>query len=293
MKQEKIVRLVDRPGVPSTSIFLEIHTKTGQIGERDVLVCVPGGPGNDHAIYNPPDHSMTQAFFPYVDVVLFDPRSCGRSEKTKIEYSSLDHYIDDIEAIRKYLKISREKLVILGQSYGSIAALGYAIKYSDHLKKLILINGAASSEFLKEAQENLSKMGTPEQQQLANKLWTGTFTGAPEENDAFFQVMTPLYQLTFKPGMPTPPLTYNVDVLNFGFGTFLKRFDFRPGLRKVTCKTLILWGEDDWIADPHQAKIIHQGIAGSVLKVYSHCGHLLWLDQWERFLSDVKDFLES
>ena len=49
--------------------------------------------------------------------------------------------------------------------------------------------------------------------------------------------------------MPTPPLTYNVDVLNFGFGDFLKKFDFRPALKNVNCKTLILWGADDWISD--------------------------------------------
>lgn len=293
MKREIIIKLPARKDVPRAELYCQYYSKSGKLGSRDVLLAIPGGPGNDHAIYDPPDHSMAKALFPYADILLFDPRSCGKSEITKPEYSSLEHYIDDIEAIREYFKISPDQLIILGQSYGSIASLGYATKYPNSLKKLILIGGAASSEFLEEAQKNLSKIGTTKQKELAKKLWTGTFTGDPDENDEYFQTMTPLFQLTFKPGMPTPPLTYNVDVLNFGFGHFLRKFDFRPALKKVKCKTLILWGADDWISDINQAKVIHHGIKGSTLKVYSHCSHLLWLDQWEKFLDDVTDFLIS
>lgn len=90
-----MIELLPRNDVPATSIYVEVHTRGGSFGTRDVLMCIPGGLGNDHAIYNPPDHSMTQAFLPYADVLLFDPRSCGKSEKTKPEYSTLDHYIDD------------------------------------------------------------------------------------------------------------------------------------------------------------------------------------------------------
>ncbi len=286
-----MIKLPARKNIPETSIFAEVHTKTGYLGQRDVLIFIPGGPGNDHAIYNPPEYSMAKALFPYADILLFDPRSCGKSEITKPEYSSLDHYVDDIEAIREYFKIAPDKFIVMGQSYGSIASLGYATKYPGHLKKLILIGGAASSGFFEEAKRNLKKIGTAKQQKLGEKLWTGTFTGEPDENDEFFQEMTPLYQLTFKPGMPTPPLTYNVDILNFGFGHFLRKFDFRPVLKNISCKTLILWGADDWICDKNQAKILHQGIKGSSLKIYSHCSHLLWLDHREKFLANENSLL--
>lgn len=292
MQKEMMIELPARENVPSTSIFTIVQTKGESLGQRDVIIFVPGGPGNDHAIYNPPDHSMAKILFPYADLVLFDPRSCGKSEHTKTEYSSLDHYMDDIEAIREYFKIPPDKLIILGQSYGSIASLGYATKYPNSLKKLILIGGAASYEFLEEARRNLDKIGSPRQKELGKKIWTGTFTGEPDENDEFFQAMTPLYQLSFKPGMPTPPLTYNVDVLNFGFSDFLRKFDFRPSLKNIKCKTLILWGADDWISDKHQGKIIHEGIKNSTLKIYTDCSHLVWLDQWEKFEKDITDFVK-
>lgn len=291
MKQEIMIKLPVRQDVPGVNLYCQYYSKSERLGTRDLMFMIPGGPGNDHAIYDTPQHSIAKALFPYVDILLFDPRSCGKSEITSPKYSSLDHYIDDIEAIREYFKISPDQLIIFGQSYGSIASLGYATKYPNSLNKLILVGGAASSEFLEEAKANLSKIGTAQQKELAKKLWTGTFTGELDENDQFFQTMTPLYQLTFKPGMPTPPLTYNVDILNFGFGDFLRKFDFRPVLKRIRCKTLILWGADDWISDKNQAKILHEGIKGSTLKIYSHCSHLLWLDQWDKFLRDVTDFL--
>lgn len=291
MKEEITITLPARADVPGTRLYCQYYSASGKLGTRDLLLLIPGGPGNDHTIYDPPEQSIAKALFPYVDILLFDPRSCGKSEVTKPEYSSLDHYIDDIEAIRQHFQIPPDRLIVFGQSYGSIASLGYATKYPNSLHKLILIGGAASSTFLEEAKENLNRIGTPKQKELGKKLWTGTFTGKPDENEEFFQVMTPLYQLTFKPGMPTPPLTYNVAVLNFGFGDFLRRFDFRPVLSMIKCSTLILWGAEDWVSDKNQAKILHKGIKTSTLKIYPNCSHLLWLDQWDRFLRDVVDFL--
>lgn len=95
MKKETLIQLPARKDIPSTSIFAEVHTTGEHLGQRDVLICIPGGPGNDCAIYNPPDHSMAKILFPCADILLFDPRRCGKSEVTKPEYSSLDHYIDD------------------------------------------------------------------------------------------------------------------------------------------------------------------------------------------------------
>lgn len=290
MKKETIIKLPARENVPETSIYTKMYTNSELV---DTLILVPGGPGNDHSMYDTPTHSIAKSLSAYVNVILFDPRGCGQSQKSSAQYCTLEHYIDDIEGIRKHFKIPPDRCVLFGQSYGSIAALGYAIKYSSKLKKLILIGGAASGEFLKEAKQNLLAIGTPEQIRFAEKLWNGTFTGSPEEVSEYYQIMGPLYSVSFKPGLPTPSITYNVDVLNLGFGKFLKEFDYRSQLSQVTCTTLILWGEDEWILDRKQVDIIHQGIANSELVIFPHCGHLLWIDQWEKFLEKTKEFLTN
>lgn len=106
MKQEITIELPARQDVPGAELYCQYYSKSGKLGTRDVMLMIPGGPGNDHAIYDPPEHSIAKALFPYVDILLFDPRSCGKSKITKPEYSSLDYYMDDIEAIREYFQIS-------------------------------------------------------------------------------------------------------------------------------------------------------------------------------------------
>ncbi len=286
-----MIQLAARKNVPETSIYIKQYIKS-KLGERDILLMVPGGPGNDHTTYDSAFNSIAQALFPLVDIILFDPRGCGSSEKSATSYCTLDHYIEDIESIRAYFKIPQNQFILFGQSYGSIAALGYAIKYNTKLKKLILMGGAASSNFFTEAKENLLKRGTPEQQKLGEKIWTGTFTGSAKEVSEFYEIMGPLYSYTFKPGMSSDvALTYNVEVLNFGFSQFLKKFDYRSRLSQVKCRTLILWGEDDWISDKKQAKVINEGIRDSELVMYTQCSHLVWIDQWEKFLYKMNEFL--
>ncbi len=291
MKQTMMIKIPARENLPETSIYAEVYTQSGKLGERDVMLLIPGGPGNDHTTYDSPDHSITKALTPYVDIILFDPRGCGDSETSNPQHCTLEYYIDDIESIRAHFQIHSNQLIIFGQSYGSIAALGYAIKYPLALKKLVIIGGACSSEFLNEAKENLLRIGTLEQQQFAQKIWNGAFTGTQEEVAEYYEVMGSLYAYTFKPGGPTPALTYNVEVLNLGFSQFLKQFDYRSKLSQIKCKTLIFWGNDDWICDKKQADIIHHGIAGSELRVYLQCSHLLWIDQWEKFVKNMIDFL--
>ena len=121
----------------------------------------------------------------------------------------------------------------------------------------------------------------------------GKFTESPAEVADYYEVMGPLYSYSFTPGGAAPGLIYNVDILNLGFGHFLKEFDFRPNLAKITCLTLILWGENEWIINKKQVSLVHKGIPNSTLITYKDCGHMLWIDQWDRFLKDAIMFLEN
>ncbi len=293
LQQEAMISLPARANVPATEIYAKTYSFNTQLAKRDVMILIPGGPGNDHTLYTDPEHSIAEAFLPYVDTIVFDPRGCGNSEMSAVEYCSLEHYINDIEAIRQYFNVPTKQFIVFGQSYGAIAALGYAIKYHANLKKLALIGGAASSECLEQAKQNLLAIGTPEQKQLGEKIWSGSFTGEAEENEQFYQVMGPLYSHAFQPGGPTPPITYNVDVLNFGFSDFLKKFDYRQQLRQISCPTLILWGREDWLFDIKQSEILQREIQNCQLHIYKQCSHLLWIDQWQKFFHDMGSFLEN
>jgi pimeloyl-ACP methyl ester carboxylesterase len=103
--------------------------------------------------------------------------------------------------------------------------------------------------------------------------------------------MSPLYSYSFVPGEPPLEIGYNVDVMNYGWGNFLKKFDFSSELSNVRCETLILWGENEWIVPKSQVNLVCRSIPSCSLKVYSKCMHMLWMDQWNRFVEDALDFL--
>ena len=124
---------------------------------RPIIIFVPGGPGGNHTVYLP----ITEHLLKYADLILFDPRGCGKSAPNDSLYCSIDHYIDDIEAIRRYFNL--KQLILLGGSYGAMTSLGYAIKYPAYLKKLILLAGAPSYKFIASAKKNLEQRGTDEQ----------------------------------------------------------------------------------------------------------------------------------
>lgn len=287
---EKFIRLPAREDIPSARIFTKQYIQK-KLGDRNTIILLPGGPGNDMSMYDDPSMSIAQAFFQVADVILFDPRSCGKSERCDVAYCSLSHYIDDVEAIRAHFKINPSRFFVFGQSYGSIVALGYAIHYSHSLKKLLLIGAVASSAFYDEAKAQLKKIGTPAQIAFAEKLWHGAFDGSKEEIADFYRLMSPLYSYSFIPGEPPLDIGYNVDVMNEGWGSFLQHFNYVDELANVECETLILWGENEWIMPRSHIDLICRTIPHCSLKVYPQCMHMLWIDQWQMFLRDSLAFL--
>ena len=70
-------------------------------------------------------------------IILFDQRGCGRSTPhAELEENTTQHLIEDIEVIRKQLKI--DKWLVFGGSWGSTLALAYAQAHPHSVSGLIL-----------------------------------------------------------------------------------------------------------------------------------------------------------
>ena len=289
MFSEKNIQIPARSKVPATKLYCKIAQKESMnLGDRPVMILVPGGPGGNHSVYLPIVNQLLQ----FADLVLFDPRGCGNSEPSEAKYCTIDHYIDDIEAIRFYFNL--DKIILLGGSYGSMASLGYAIKYPAHLEKLILLAGAPSYKFIETAKKNLERKGTDQQKKAAQKLWNGTFRNAKEFSD-FYKIMAPLYSVNSVSAPPTTSsgIPYNVEVTNLGFSNFLRTFNYENEIEKITCSTLVIWGEDDWINDVYYAKFIASKIRGSTLHIFENCGHFAEEDQPTLFFNALADFFRD
>lgn len=62
-------------------------------------------------------------------------------------------------------------------------------------------------------------------------------------------------------------------------------------IKNTTVPTTILWGEQDRVTPPRQAKIMHQRIKGSVLKMYKHWTHAPYISDPEDFARAIKTVL--
>lgn len=287
ISQEKRIELPARTNAPATNLYCKILLNDStMLGNKPVIILVPGGPGGNHAVYLP----ITEHLLQYSDLILFDPRGCGASDPSDAQYCSIDDYIDDIDAIRTYFNLNQ--ITLLGGSYGAMASLGYATRYPDHLEKLILLAGAPSHKFIDTAKQNLEKRGTDTQKRIAKKLWDGDFKDANEFSD-FYDKMGSLYSVNSNEAPPTtsPGIPYNIEVTNFGFKKFLRKFNFEDQLQNVTCETLIICGEDDWINDPSHSEFMAHKIKKSTLHIFQDCGHFAEIDQPKLFFETLSHFL--
>lgn len=281
-----------RHNAPATNLYADVITASGsKLGDRKIILLLPGGPGGNHTVFN----SIQAELLQHGDLVLFDPRGCGYSDVSDTEYCSMEHYIEDIDAIRQHFKLSQ--IILLGGSYGAMTALGYAIKYGQFLEKLILLAGAPSYRFLETAKENLTKRGTSDQIKAAENLFDGTFKNT-EHFKEYYQITSSLYLFNPPEQKSTPPtiapnIPYNIAVTNFGFSDFLRKFNFEPNLKDIHCQTLIIVGENDWINDPSHAKHMADHIPNAKLIMLEKCGHFVWVDQRKQFFQALDTFLED
>jgi len=283
-----------KASIRGTEIYFDIAgmqlrpTAHNDFIEKPVLFMLHGGPGGDHLRFK--QHSL--ALQDSAQLVFIDHRGCGHSKKTHRQEYTLDNNIEDIEALRQYLGLN--KIIVLGTSYGGIVAQGYAIRYPKHLDKLILVCTAPSFRAFEESQTILRKKGTPAQIKAAKTLFDGAFKTS-KEAEKFFITMATLYSETAKKKKPLPfgkiKTIWSHDALNQGFKYFLREFDFIPKLKKITCPTLILAGQEDWICPPSQSKIIAEQIPQAELHIFKNCSHAIATDAAKKYLKAIKQFL--
>jgi proline iminopeptidase len=262
----------------------------------NVLLCLHGGPGIPHYYLLPLAKLASNNF----RVVLYDQLGVGSSEKP--EDSSLfniERGAEEVEGVRKALGLG--KIYLLGSSYGGALALQYALKYQQHIKKLIIASGLASVSETVTEMVRLKTLLPKEVQEVMKKYELKSAFLHPEYLKA-----VELYYHNFLCRLPEWPeqvvralneLSVPVYFTQNGPNEFTiigtwKGWDITERLPEIKVPTLVTVGKYDEVT-PKIAETIHHGIAGSLLKVFENSGHLTMWDEEEKYLKTVKEFIES
>jgi proline iminopeptidase len=115
--------------------------RTGNNPKLKVLL-LHGGPGATHEYFEAFDSFLPASGIEYY---YYDQLGSGNSDKpTDTSLWSLGRFVDEVEQVRRSLGLDRESFCLLGQSWGGILAIEYALKYQDHMKALVVSNMMAS-----------------------------------------------------------------------------------------------------------------------------------------------------
>lgn len=263
------------------------------IGQGEPLIIVHGGPVLDHSYFLPQLESLSENY----QLIFYDQKVSGRSS---IEVDSatmtLDGFAEDIESIRKAFKL--DKVNLLGHSWGGLIAMTYAIKYNEHLNKLILSNSIAPnvSEWQMEGQV-VSQKATENDFLERQAIMT---SGALQGEDPT-EAIKKLLRISFRPQMADTtklnelnlyvPKDYLLRSGLFGLlAPDLTDFDLYPEINKITCPTLVLYGNREPSVYLHATKMAEAFPKGE-LKVIDGAGHFPFIEKPVEFNSTVLEFL--
>ena len=257
--------------------------------ERHVAFLVHGGPGGDHSGFKPSMSPLAER----MQLVYFDHRGQGRSDKADPATYTLDENVEDMEALRRHLGLG--PIVSIGTSYGGMVAMAHAARYPDAVSHLILIVTAAHGGFINRARQFIDERGTGLQKRVCEMLWDGGFLDA-DDMRKYYEVMGPLYARSHDPAGATAGRSraiYSPEPLNRAFrpGGVLRFFDLRPELGKITAPTLILAGRHDWICAPEFSEEIHRLIPGSDLRIFEDSSHSIRNDEPQAMIDAIAGFV--
>ena len=261
--------------------------------ERPVAMVLHGGPGGDHTGFKPTFSALTDR----MQLIYLDHRGQGRSGQADSNADparfTLDENVEDMEALRRHLGLG--PVVSIGTSYGGMVALAHAARYPDAVSHLVLIVTAAHGGFITRAEAIVRERGTPEQQRVCATLWAGAFR-TQEEVHHYYDIMGPLYSRRYDATAAAAGWSrgiHTLEPLNRAFGPdgFLRRFDLRPELERITAPTLILAGRHDWICPVEFSEELHRLIPGSDLRIFEHSSHSIRADEPEAMLDAIRGFL--
>ena len=113
---------------------------------RAPVLYLAGGPGYNSYSF---EKTIGAQLERHVQMIYFDERGTGRSERPRSGDYSLATLVEDLEELRHQLGCPQ--LSLMGQSFGGTLALEYARTYPEHVQKLIVVDGAVDLPSLFEA----------------------------------------------------------------------------------------------------------------------------------------------
>jgi len=254
-------------------IYYEVH------GHGDPLVLIMGLRRNVEWWYRQiPD--LAQHF----QVIVFDNRGAGRSDKPVMEYS-MRLFADDTAGLMDALELPCAH--ILGYSMGGYIAQELVLNYPERVNKMILAStGCGGDRAVLMSPDRLEKFqantGLQPEEILRKDMdiyFSDKFVEQnPEKVEAFIEISLRHYQ-------PADAFFRQFDAC--------MRHDTADRLNRLVVPTLIMTGDDDPLVPPGNSHILQELIPAAELHVFPGGRHCVMIEEADQYNHKVINFFEA
>lgn len=278
-----------------------VWTKRFGNNPRIKILLLHGGPAMTHEYME-----CFESFFPKEGFEFYEYDQLGSYYSDQPKDSSLwtvSRFVEEVEQVRIAIGADKNNFYVLGNSWGGILAMEYALKYQDNMKALIVANMMASApEYGKYAAEVLAKQMKPEVvAEIKAMEARGEFS-----NPRYMELLIPnfyhehLCRLEEWPdGFNRSMKHVNSDIYimmqgpsEFGVAGRLAKWDIKDQLKGIKIPTLMIGAKHDTM-DPkameEQSRLVQKGR-------YLYCpngSHLAMWDDQQVFMEGVIKFIKD
>ncbi|MDQ6473115.1 proline-specific peptidase family protein [Flavobacterium sp. LHD-80] len=279
----------------------KVWTKRFGNNPKIKILLLHGGPAMTHEYME-----CFETFFQREGFEFYEYDQLGSYYSDQPKDSSLwttDRFVDEVEQVRKAINADKDNFYVLGNSWGGILAMEYALKYQQNMKGLLISNMMASApEYEKYADEVLSKQMKPEILAEIRALEAKKDFNNPR----YMELLIPnfykehLCRLKEWPdGLNCASKHVNGEIYTlmqgpseFGISGRLAKWDIKNRLHEITIPTLMIGAKYDTM-DPkameEQSKLVKKGR-------YLYCpngSHLAMWDDQKVIMNGVIQFIND
>jgi proline iminopeptidase len=283
----------------------KFHVWVKRVGNNPKLkvLLLHGGPAMGHAYLEAMDSFLPGAG---VEYYYYDQLGAGYSDHPDDDSLwTLPRFVEEVEQVRKALKLDASDFCLFGHSWGGLLAIEYALKYQRNLKCLIVSNMMDSvPAYNRYAERVLMPKMDAEKLALVKQLEASGKTGDPR----YMATLVPMhYEQHFlrRPfGQWPEPVLRSVQGVNqhvyalmqgpseLGAGGILADWDRSKDLQRIKVPTLVIGATYDTMDPAWMAAMARRLPRGQFL-LARNGSHMAMYDDQEAYFSGLVAFLKA
>lgn len=281
-----------------------VYTKRVGNNPKMRVLLLHGGPGGTHEQFGNFDGYLPNEEIEYIYYDQLDSYYSDKPNDSTLW--TTEHYVEEVEQVRKALNLTKDNFYLLGQSWGGILAMEYALKYQDNLKGLIVSNMMASvPEYNKYAQNVLGPQLPEDVLKEINEIEANKDYANPRYEELLMKhfytehvLRKPLDKwpksvLLFFEHLNPDIYTYIQGPSEFGItdDATLKDWDISDRLKEIKVPTLMLGAKHDTM-DPKYMEWMATEVQNG-RSVTTNGSHLSQFDDPETYFSALVKFIKN